>query len=235
MTQLPFHTNVGRSLRTHQTKQSAWLASLAVGGLLYFVLAVVSLHVLRSELNPLKRAVSNYAIGPFGLLMSSAFFTLALSEVALGLGLARSLAPSLRVCLSVLLLNLAGMGLVVIGIFPGDVTSLHPPATTTAVIHWTGAALSFLSLMIATFLLPRCYQRDVRWQSFHRLAFALAVIIILALGLFGILALVGWVGVGERLYIATCLAWLFLTAMRLRSLGTNSTEGTWFSSRSRCL
>src|SRR5947209_14131868 len=97
-------------------KQDSWLAFAALGGILYFVVAVVVLHVLRPELNPVNHAVSNYAIGSSGFLMISAFFTLALSEFALALGLARSLTGSRSAFISVLLLSLAGAGLVVTGI-----------------------------------------------------------------------------------------------------------------------
>ena len=218
MMQVLFKRKAHHSPGPHQVKQGPWPALIAIGGIMYFVVAVVALHALRPELNPIRHAVSNYAIGPFGFLMTSAFFTLALSEFALALGLARSLTTSRGALVSVLLLNLAGAGMVVTGIFPGDVKSLHPPATTTAVIHWTGASISFLSLMIATFLLSSCYKSHVRWQSFHHLAFALAVTNVLALGMFGILTIVGWVGVGERIYIATSVLWLLLASVRLRSI-----------------
>lgn len=225
--QVPFKRKAVFSSGSNQLKQSTWLALVAMGGMLYFVVAVVVLHVLRPELNPVSHAVSNYAIGSFGFLMISAFFTLALSEFALALGLARSLTNSKSAYISVLLLSLAGVGLVVTGIFPGDVKSLHPPGTTTAIIHWTGAGASFLSLMIATFLLLNCYKTDVRWQSFHRVAYALAVTIILALAMFGLLATIGWVGIGERIYIAASVLWLVVTSVQL--LVTNKNESASFS------
>jgi len=208
----------------HQSKQSAWLALIAIGGILYFIVAVAILHILRPELNPISHAVSNYAIGPFGLLMTIAFFALALSEFALALGLARSLTASRGARLSVLLLSLAGIGMVVTGIFPGDVKTPHPPGTTTALIHWAGAGISFLSLMIATFLLSNCFKMDRQWQSFQRPAFALSIAIVLALIVFGISAIIDWVGIGERIYIATCLLWLLIASLRLRSIATNSTH-----------
>ncbi len=56
----------------HQVKQSSWLALIAIEGIIYFVVAIMALHVLRPELKPITHAVSNYAIGPFGFLMTSA-------------------------------------------------------------------------------------------------------------------------------------------------------------------
>jgi hypothetical protein len=224
---VPFKHKTIFSSGSHQVKQGAWLGLVAIVGILYFVIAVVALHVLRPELNPINHAVSNYAIGPFGFLMISAFFTLALSEFALALGLARSLTSSKSACISVLLLSLAGVGLVVTGIFPGDVKSLHPPGTATAIIHWTSAGTSFLSLMIATFLQASCYKTDARWQSFHRPAFALAITIVLALVAFGLLAIIGWVGIGERMFIAVSVSWLLAASVRL--IAIIKTEDTSFT------
>jgi hypothetical membrane protein len=227
--QIPFKRKTVFSSGSHQFKQGAWLALGAIVGSLYFVVAVVALHVIRPDLNPIGHAVSNYAIGPFGFLMISAFFTLALSEFALALGLARSLTSSKSAGTSVLLLSLAGVGLVVTGIFPGDVKSLHPPGTATAIIHWTGAGTSFLSLMIATFLLASYYKTDARWQSFHRPALTMAVTIVLALVAFGLLTTIGWVGIGERIYIAASVLWLVATSVRLRSIiATGKTQDTLF-------
>src|SRR5579859_8202713 len=101
---VPFTHKAVFSSGDNQLKQGTWLALVALGGILYFVIAVVLLHVFRPELNPVSHAISNYAIGPFGFLMISAFFTLALSEFALALGLARSLTRSRSVFISELLL-----------------------------------------------------------------------------------------------------------------------------------
>ena len=53
------------------------LALIAIGGIIYFIVAVVVLHFLRPEYNPIDHAVSNYAVGSFGYLMTSAFYVLA--------------------------------------------------------------------------------------------------------------------------------------------------------------
>lgn len=177
-------------------------------------MAVVILHVLRPELNPITHAVSNYAIGAFGLLMTVAFFTLALSEFALALGLARSLVASTQARISVLLLRFAGAGMVVTGIFPGDVKSPHPPGTLPSLIHWIGAGSSFLSLMIAAFLLSNCFKMDTHWQGFYRPSFVLSVTIVLALAVFGLFVSIGWVGMGERIYIAASVLWLLYVSVQ---------------------
>jgi uncharacterized protein DUF998 len=149
-----------------QAKDVACLALIAIGGIVYFVVTVVVLHFLRPEYNPINHAVSNYAVGPYGYLMTSAFYALALSVLALALGLFRCLVLTDLSRVAILLLCLASSGMIVMGIFPGDVHALHPPATITGVVHWIAAGISFLSIMIAAFLLSSFFKMDERLQVF---------------------------------------------------------------------
>jgi len=187
--------------------------------------AVVWLHFLRPEYNPINHAVSNYAVGPNGYLMTAAFYVLALSVFALALGLFRCIALTNLSRVAILLLCLASSEMVVIGVFPGDVHALHPPATITGVIHWTAAGVSFLSIMIAAFLLSSSFKSDERWQVFRRPCFILALAMVGALLLYGILALVGWIGIGQRIYITVCLVWLLVLAGCVWSVGMRETRG----------
>ena len=144
--------------------------------------------------------------------MTTAFYVLALSVFALALSLFRSIARTKLPRVAILLLCLASCGMVVMGIFPGDAHALHPPATITGVVHWTAAGISFLSIMIAAFLLSSFFKIDERLQRFQRPCFLLALAMVGALLLYGILALVGWIGIGQRIYLAVCLLWLVFLA-----------------------
>jgi Protein of unknown function (DUF998) len=197
---------------TGQATHLVWLALIAIGGIVYFVVAVFVLHFLRPEYNPISHAVSNYAVGPYGYLMTAAFYALALSVSALALGLFRSIALTSLTRSAILLLCLASFGMIVMGIFPGDVHALHPPATMTGVVHWTAAGASFLSIMIAAFHLSRSFKTDERFQRFQRPSYILAWGMVGALLLYGILALAGWIGIGQRIYLAVCLLWLLVLA-----------------------
>jgi hypothetical protein len=202
-----------------RTKPVAWLALIAIGGIVYFVVAVVVLHFLRPEYNPINHAVSNYAVGPYGYLMTAAFYVLALSVLALALGLFRIKALTNLSRSVMLLLGVASFGLVVMGIFPGDVHALHPPATITGVVHWTAAGISFLSIMIAAFLLSSFFKLDEQLQRFQRPCLILAWAMVGSLLLYGLLALVGWIGIGQRIYLAVCLLWLLVLAGWIWSFG----------------
>ncbi len=152
--------------------------------------------------------------------MTSAFYALALSVVALALafGLFPSIVLTNISWAAMILLYIASCGMVVMGIFPGDVNALHPPATIAGVIHWTAAGISFLSIMIAAFLLSNSFKADERFQRFQRPCFILALSMVGALLLYGILALVGWIGMGQRIYLAACLLWLLVLASWIWSI-----------------
>ncbi len=59
------------------------LTALALMGIAYFVIVIVSLHFLRPDLNPISHPTSEYAVGPYGFLMTITLFLFALS---LGMG-----------------------------------------------------------------------------------------------------------------------------------------------------
>ena len=193
--------------------------------MVYFFLAAVVLHFLRPEYNPINHAVSNYAIGSFGYLMTSAFYVLALSVFVLTLGLFFSIALTNLSRTAMLLLCVASCGLVIMGIFPGDVHALHPPATITGVVHWAAAGVSFLSIMIAALLLSVSFKSDKLFQRFQRRCFIFAQAMVGALLLYGILALVGWIGIGQRIYLAVCLLWLVYLAKWMWSTVSIGTIG----------
>jgi hypothetical membrane protein len=220
MIRLPYMRNASLSSNIRQSRTVSCFAFIAIGCIVSFFLVVAILHALRTDVNPVRQAVSNYAIGPYSFLMISAFFALALGMLSLALGLARGMELTRPAVVALRLLRLASIGLVVVGIFPGDVNVPHPPATVTGFVHWIAAGISFLSLMIAAFLLSYCFKGDERWQWIHRSSSILAYSAVAALGVFAMLALIGWIGIGERTYIAISLLWPLITAIQLWSHAT---------------
>jgi len=58
---------------TRPVKQAARIASIAIVGISYFLTTVIALHFLRPDYDPASRFVSEYAVGSYGFLMTSAF------------------------------------------------------------------------------------------------------------------------------------------------------------------
>jgi hypothetical protein len=71
------------ALSPEARKPLATLATIAIVGTAYFVVAVAALHFLSPDINPIQRRTSEYAAGPFGYLMTSAFVSLSLASWAL--------------------------------------------------------------------------------------------------------------------------------------------------------
>ena len=67
------------------------LATTTVIGTTYFALVIAAMHFIRLDINPIERPTSEYAVGPFGYLMTSAFLSLSVGTWALVLGLRRDL------------------------------------------------------------------------------------------------------------------------------------------------
>jgi hypothetical protein len=76
--------------------KTASIATVALVGVVYFVVAIVILHVLRPDLNPIQRPTSEYAVGPYGWLMTSAFFSMSVASWALIIGLYQGVSQSAR-------------------------------------------------------------------------------------------------------------------------------------------
>ncbi len=118
--------------------------STAVGSaaVLTSVGAVVALHVLRPNLGPAGHRLSEYAVGPWGWLMTAAFlgFTGGLLAVRRGLPAHGRLGPVRA------LLGVGAVGMVVSAVFETDVTAPH---AAREVIHSTASSGAFLSLVAA--------------------------------------------------------------------------------------
>ena len=83
----------------------------------YYLSSVMAAHLLRPDVDPVSEPVSNYAVGPYGFLISIAIFTLGVGSLALTLGLHLGIAPPGRSRVGLLLLALYGVGQLGVAIF----------------------------------------------------------------------------------------------------------------------
>ena len=208
------------SSTTLPAKQVARIATLAFVGIAYFLIAVVTLHFLRPNFNPIHRFVSEYAVGPYGSLMTSAFFGLSLGSLALVIGLSQDVSRSWRSWIGLFFLAVWAVGILIAAIFPvGDRIVLGTPS---GYIHYRASVMSFFSLVFAALLLSWHFKQDERWSSFHRPAVILSVLMLLALIGFFLSANTAYGGFSQRIFISMFLIWLLLTAARLRHVATSS-------------
>lgn len=208
------------SSTTLPAKPVARIATLAIVGITYFSIVVVALHFLRPDYNPISRFVSEYAVGPYGFLMTSAFFGLSLGSLALVLGLYQGVSRTGRSWVGLVLLGIWGVGVLIAGIFPTDLKGA--PRTTSGSIHDMASVLAFFSLILATIFLSWRFKQDEKWSSFHRPALILSVMMMLALIGFFLSVNTEFVGLSQRIFISTFLLWLLRTAAHLHHVATGS-------------
>ena len=113
------------------------LAWTAIGAVFYHGLAIVTLHLLASNVNPFTDMVDAYLQGPYRLLARSTFLAFAFAFGALALGIASVLPSSWLKTGILILLVLAVIGFLSVFILPEAshiITTPTRPATLFAVI-----------------------------------------------------------------------------------------------------
>ena len=176
----------------------------------------MALHFLSPDSDPIQRPTSEYAVGPYGYIMTSAFIALSVASWALVIGLSRDLAEPAKSRVGLVFLGVFAIGLLVAATFPIDLEGA--PQTLAGTIHQINGPLTFLSLVVGINLVSRKLKHDERWHPTHRLASVLALVMIpefLAGGLAA--ARETGAGIAQRILVATFATWFLVIAMRLRS------------------
>ena len=197
---------------------------VALVGIAYFALIIVALHFLRPDLNPLSTPTSEYAVGPYGFLMTSAFFSMSLASFALVIGLYQGVSQGARSRFGLALLGIWAVGVLIAMIFPIDPEGAPP--TTSGTIHGINGPLAFLSLTAGTILVSRRFKQDEKWRPLHRTALILSLVMLAVFiaTFVNIATGSGFAGLCQRIFLAAFVTWFFLTATRLRSIATGSVQ-----------
>ena len=189
------------------------LAAIVLVGVAF--VAVMALHLLRADLDPLKRVMSEYANGAHGVVMTVAFYAFGLAAVALGIRLRTALAPRDVARLVPWLLGAAGAGLLLSGVF--EVGRAFLPDTIEESIHSAASIAAFVTLIAVMLLFSFASQREQRWRSFAGTSWTLATTATAAAMLTPFLDGSTWSGALQRLLGGVILLWLLLTARRIRT------------------
>ncbi len=137
-------TSTHLSASPQTSKQVAWAATAVLVGVTYFVVIIVALHFLRPDHNPIQRPTSEYAVGPYGWLMTTAFFSMSVATFALVIGLFQGVPPSARSRIGLVLLGIWAVGVLIAMSFPIDLEGAPP--TIAGTIHRINGSLAFLSI-----------------------------------------------------------------------------------------
>ncbi len=194
-------------------RQSKWLLYLGLAGQAIFAILIAFLHFIRPDHDPISQALSEYAAGRWGILLSGSLFALALGSNAIVLLLLQALPRSRSSQAGLGLLGLWGVGTFVAGAFPldaaGDARSL------SGTIHAVASVIAFASVVAGINILAMAGAIPVRSSSYRkissRLGQAAAALFVL---LFALIP-AGWGGLVQRALVALILFWFTLTAMHV--------------------
>jgi hypothetical protein len=202
----------GNSFATKST-MTAVIAMLLVS---CFAIAVIGLHFLRPDYNPLQRFISEYAVGSYGIVMRLAFFCLSAGSLALAISLYRSISGSARSYTALILLLGWSICVFIAGIFPTDLAG--SAETSSGSIHDKASLIGFVSIVLASFFLLR-FRRDEKWKKHYRSSLLLSLIMMITFLTFmaSIIMEFRFIGLIQRLFIMAVLLWLVITARRIQT------------------
>jgi len=171
------------ALATTSAAISTRAARLAIVAIVSYQILLIALIFLRPDLAPSWHTISEWAIGPYGWIMSGAFLISALSYAALFVMLKSQLHGSLgRTGLGILLICV--IGATGVGIFRTDPMPLHFPLSRRGTLHVIFGTSQLVLLPFSALLINLSLARkNEAWGSARRVLLWSAV-----LPLFGFLS-----------------------------------------------
>jgi hypothetical protein len=169
------------------------------------VVAVATLHAVRTEMSPVSTRLSQYADGPHAWLMTCAFWAAGLGVVALAVALAAWRRGRVARLVAGIAAG-AGVGLALSGVFPTGVAPstelVHSRASAAAVVGLTGLAVLWS--------LRSPVPADRAWPQAPLAGAAAAALLVSPL-----LHDTVWTGLSQRTLWTLVTAWLLTAARRL--------------------
>jgi len=134
-------------------------ARLAIVAIVLYQILLIALIFLRPDLAPSRHTISEWAIGPYGWIMSGAFLISAMSYAALFVMLKPQLHGSLgRIGLGIFLMCV--IGATGLGICTTDPMPLHSPLSTTGTLHVIFGTSQLVLLPFAALLINLSLARN---------------------------------------------------------------------------
>jgi hypothetical protein len=206
-----------------QRDRSKFLPTAAVGFFVYFVAALVLMHVIRPDYTIVDHMISDYAVGPFGWIMTTAFASLSIGCLTLAIALFRDGPTSWLGRTGAALLVVAFAGLVVTALYPTDLETA--PSTRTGDIHAMSFFVNVVSILLSTICLALSYAGSPDWRRHRALALTFAGLLIVAfVAQYLTLHKGAPYGVTNRLFVVVLTAWLISNGLWLKSFEIENHE-----------
>ena len=191
-------------------------AYVTIFSVIYFVVVIALMHVLRTDNDPGYRFLSEYVVGPYGELMRSTFFALSVGTLAMSYGLWGSVSSRLRFAPGLLLLVVWAGAVFLAGIYTADLQG--SPSTESGQMHARMSMIGFPCLTLALPLISILFRWEEKWRSVWLVCVALSVALIVCFFAIGSLAELRLGGLGQRVFLACLLAWMFVIGRKMLKL-----------------
>jgi hypothetical membrane protein len=179
-----------------------------------FTASLIVLHLTRIDVDWTRHYISDFANGRFGRVFVLGVVVHGLGNLALNLGLRRSLDPGPLRAWAVFFFGLAVAGIVVAALFPIEPAGRSP--TPVGLVHRVATIATFPLELAALFLFTAAFARHPRWR--RRKAVSLVLSTVAAVGVAGFFLAVflsRLPGLAERFALASFLAWELWVSLQL--------------------
>jgi hypothetical protein len=159
-----------------RTQIACFVPGIALTGVVFNLIVLVAAPLARPDLDLFQKALSYYAIGPWGVLQAAAFIALAIASIALAAALVWGGAPTLWMCITALMLVVGGLGGLGLVIYPMGEPA---PSTMLGDAHQTAGTIGGVAQLAATLAFIVAVRADPRWRSSvapATIAFAIALL-----------------------------------------------------------
>jgi hypothetical protein len=178
-----------------------------------FAITLVTVHVIEPETN--FGPISLYSLGPFGIVMRIGFVVLALALFSLVAGLRGRARPTILYNVDLIMLSLAGAGLVTVGVFNTDAPGATP--TLSGLIHSSAANIWSICALVGILLFAVAFRQEGRSLAIGRLSRNLGITIMITyLGGFFVFGTY-LAPIQPRLFFSLVVLWVCFIANQLRS------------------
>lgn len=193
-------------------------------GVIAFAVALIVLQLARPEVDWTRHYVSEFANDPLGSWFVFGASVHGLGNLALSVGLRRSLGRGVQSTAGGVFFALAALGILAAGLFPTDPAG--QARTLSGLVHRLAAGMSFPLELLALFLFSTCFAASPRWRRRAGLSFAWSALATATLAWLFIAVLWNRMpGAAERLALASFLFWELWAALELLRSCANDAHG----------
>jgi hypothetical membrane protein len=184
-------------------------AAIAFAALALIAITTILLHFLPTGYNPVTQAVSDYAVGPYSVLMMFGFLAGGIGNMSLAVALGKHQTFSAKFYrVGAVLVFVAGAALFTLGFFPTDIEG-SSVTTSHGLVHSIVSLLVFITWPVGMLLVS---------YSFGRIQFLASILaLVIAGAFFGLNAALalGAGGLAERIFIAVLLGWALFGSFQI--------------------